>query len=64
MEIYENLKLPICPKCGDTEHVEEIKDIGVLLVVRVSYPWFGCRACEIYWNARDGIKEKGEHFDG
>lgn len=55
--IYENLKLPVCPKCSDTKYVQKM-NVPILLVVHDSYPWFECSKCEVRWNARDGIRIK------
>ncbi len=55
--IYENLKLPVCPKCCDTKDVEEM-DVVILCNIIASYPWFRCKTCGIKWHAKEGIREK------
>jgi len=37
--VYENLKLPICPKCCDTKNVIKI-NVYTLLYTHVTYPWY------------------------
>lgn len=59
MAIYENLKLPICPKCGNTKTVEEMNVLE--LYVHTSYEWYQCNHCHIKWHAKEGIREPDDN---
>lgn len=53
---YQNLKLPLCPKCSNTKHVtESLMSKYTLAVILDTIYW--CSDCDIEWN-KYGIREK------
>ena len=50
----DNLKLPLCPLCGDTKFVQ---NQGTILLVVTTGGWFYCTKCKIGWNRDFGIEE-------
>ncbi len=57
--IYEEYKLPICPRCHDTQKVE-VMNVCTLLYVHVAYDWFECKECGVKWHAKEGLREKDD----
>lgn len=45
VENHMLLKLPLCPKCGDTKHVEE-SNTQILIPTSTQYQ---CHQCQIRW---------------
>ena len=44
--MLENLKLPLCPKCGDTKNVNDKIVDESKLVLHTTYE---CKVCDISW---------------
>lgn len=44
--MLENLKLPLCPKCGDTKNVKDKNDYSQCVIHQPNYE---CLTCEISW---------------
>lgn len=44
--MLENLKLPLCPKCGDTKKVKDKNDYSQCIIHKPNYE---CLSCNISW---------------
>jgi hypothetical protein len=57
----QNLKLPLCPKCGDTKFVEHDMTSTKTLSIQLA-PHYKCTQCRIEWSLDEILDEFGvEH---
>lgn len=57
--LREQLKLPICPRCGETKGVTNDVHQATKITMDIG-TYFHCPRCKIDWNYNFGIKERGD----
>lgn len=57
--MLENLKLPLCPKCGDTKNVKDKNDYSQCIIHRPNYQ---CTVCDISWTPYRIVDNKTNQF--
>lgn len=53
--MLENLKLPLCPKCGDTKNVKDKNDYSQCVMHGPNYE---CLTCDISWTPNTIVDNK------
>lgn len=51
----QNLKLGLCPSCGDTKHVDSLDWTQYPCSKPSICNWWSCDDCKIKWNADHGV---------